>query len=157
MNRYRFLGILLAVMIIFFAWPHIALAQTDPPLTPDDTVSTVQLWMIVFGIATTAIASLMRLLPMQDLPDLTKKLIVVGISLVLATIGLAVQNQLIPETLLRATFTILITASGMYALLGKTIQDQMAGVRTVAVTDTALGRDAIKKMEVEGVVADPGH
>lgn len=154
----RTLSLILAVMIMALAFPSIALAQDVFPVIPDNTVSVVQLWMVAFGIITTALASLMRFIsvqgsPMHDLPDIAKKLIVVVISLVLAAIGLAVQNDFFPETYVRAALTILIVASGVYALIGKTIQDQVAGVKTIAVVKSANVDRGIAASQV----VDPGH
>jgi uncharacterized membrane protein YfcA len=153
----RIIGLLVLVFVLVMSFPHIALAQDTFPTVPDSTVSTVQLWMIAFGILTTVIASLMRLLPVQDLPDLTKKCIVVVISLILAAVGLAVQNDLFPEVYVKAFLTILIVASGIYSLLGRSIQNSMAGVKTISVTNDAAGKQAVAKMAAQGVVADPGH
>jgi hypothetical protein len=130
-------------------------AQGVYPTYPDSTVDTVQLWMVAFGILTTVIASIMRSSYVGDLPDLTKKLVVVLISILLAALGLGVQNHLFPEALVKSSLTILIVASGIYALLGKTIQDQVAGVKTIAVKKEDLS--VVKSVAPTGAIVDPGH
>lgn len=148
------LAVAVAMLLMVFHATATArtLAQTDFPASPDDTASVVQLWMVAFGILVTVLAGLFKLAP-KDLPDLTKKAIVVVASLVLAAIGLAVQQNLFPESLVRAALNILIVSSGIYALFGKMLINSVAGEKSITVKANTDVTEPIPPSKV----VDTGH